>query len=263
MVLFLFLVAAYVGYGQEHRTHLKGSVNNLKNDVSNVLIINLNTKQSTITDSLGLFSIAAKLKDSIRITAVQYLRKDILITDSILKANIWEVNLVENIINLNEVTVSPYNLTGTIALDIDRLDIKPEVSAKSLGLPNADLIKMTQSERLFIEADRGNYFNFYVVALTINTHKIMNRLSGRTKSFEEMVERDEKMNLEKEIIAKFSKETMCNNFKISKANIDGFLTYCLSQEDFLSLAEVGNSVEVWEYLKAKSVAFKKTESIVE
>lgn len=251
---------------------LNGRVKNLENDISDVLIVNLNSKKSTITDSLGLFTIEVKLKDSIRISAIQYLAKEIIISDINVVEKTLEINLVENVINLNEVTITPYNLTGKIDFDIDRLGIKPAVSSSSLGLPNANVQKMAQSERLLLEADRGKYIMlatteeygevFKILAyagltVVINTHKIMNRASGRTKSLEEMVGRDKKTEIEKDIISKFSKKTISENFNIPEAQIDGFLTYCLSQADFLKLNQVSNSVEMWDYLKAKSIEYKE------
>ena len=245
-------------FSQKKTTTINGITKSAKNDVSNILIINLNSKESTITDSLGLFTIEVKLKDSLRFTAIQYQTKEIIITDSIFLKNSFVVNLVENVINLNEVTVTPYNLTGKIDLDINRLNIAPAVTSSKLNLPNADIEKMSQSERLLIEADRGKYVRYYGTAIVINTHKIMNKISGRTKSFEDMVSRDEKMKLEKEIIAKFSKKSISKSFDIPEINIDGFLTYCLLQEDFLELSK-RSTTEVWEYLKNKSVEFNETD----
>ncbi|WP_133672579.1 hypothetical protein [Maribacter caenipelagi] len=239
------------------------------------MIINLNTKNSTITDSFGLFSIEAKLKDSLRISAVQYLPKEILITENVLSAKLIVVDLIENIIDLKEVTVTPYNLTGDINLDIDRLALKKAVTSASLGLPNASLNKMTQSERLLLEADRGKYVSLqtmdeygrlneilsYVgLSVKVNTHKIMNKVSGRTKYLEEMVERDENMKLEKEIINKFSKRTIAESFDIPKSKVNGFLTYCLSQPDFNELSNAGSMDQIWAYLERNSVAFKELQS---
>ncbi len=263
LLLLFILLASHAVFCQENTKNINGRVKSLKNDVSNVLIINLNTKKSTITDSLGLFTIEAKLRDSIRFTAVQYLTKKIIITETIFNNKSITVNLSQNVINLNEVTVTPYNLTGKIDLDIERLGIEPVVTSSSLGLPNADVEVMTQSERLLIEADRGKYAYYYGLTIVINTHKIMNKVSGRTKSFEEMVARDENMAMEKEIIAKFSKKTMSENFDIPETDIDGFLTYCLSQKDFSELSNAGSTAEVWEYLKAKSIEFKETDFLKE
>ncbi|MDV7140163.1 hypothetical protein R3X28_14825 [Maribacter sp. TH_r10] len=256
--LLLIILTSISGMGQERPRILKGAVKSLRNDVSNLLIVNLNSKKSTITDTLGLFSIEVKLKDTLQVSAVQYQTKEFIITDTIINQNLVVINLSENVINLNEVTVTPYNLTGKIDLDIERLGLKPVVTSSSLGLPNANIEVMTQSERLLLEADRGKYVYYYGIALVINTHKIMNKLSGRTKSFEDMIARDENMELEKKIISKFSKKTLSESFDIPEANIDGFLTYCLIQEDFPSLSNK-STTEVWKYLKTKSMAFKEAD----
>lgn len=273
--LFTFLIPNS-NFGQE--IVIAGQVVTLNNEVANVLVVNLNSNKSSITDSLGLFSIEVKLKDSIRFTAVQYQTKTIIISDLILLKNSLVVNLIDNIINLNEVTVTPYNLTGKIELDIDRLSIKPVITSSSLRLPNADINKMTQSERLLIEADRGKYvrlatiedqgkllqvLGYATLSVVINTHKIMNKVYGRTNSLQDRVTRDKNMELEREIITKFSKKTISESFDIPEPNIDGLLTYCISQNDFSELEQAGNTVVIWEYLKARSIEFKKTELLEE
>ena len=274
LVVSLVLLKSFTGFSQEISRKINGEVKSPGNDVSNVLIINLNSKKSTITDSLGLFTIEAKLRDSIKLTAVQYLTKEIIITDTIFNKNSVAVILMENVIKLIEVTVMPYNLTGKIDIDIDRLGIEPVVTSSTLGLPNADIEVMTQSERLLLEADRGKYVRLATIEdrgklmealgylnpmIIINTHKIMNRVSGRTKSFEERVARDENIALEKEINTKFSKKIISENFDIPETSVDGFLTFCVSQTNFSKLTEAGNTMEIWEYLKAKSIEFKESD----
>lgn len=273
LVLLVIVLSSYAVFCQENNHQLHGKIKNVNNDVSNILIVNLNSKNSTITDSLGLFAIEVRVRDSLRFSAVQYLTKDIIVTDSILNEELIVIGLVENIIDLNEVTVTPYNLSGKIDLDIQGLGIKPAVTSSTLGLPNSDVVKMTQSERLLLEADRGKYvrlqttedygkviqiLGYATVSIIVNTHKIMNRVSGRTKSLEEMVARDESMALEKEITDKFSRESISESFKIPLQEIDGFLTFCLAQNDFSELLQAQNSVIIWEYLQVKSVEFKQT-----
>lgn len=271
----LLAISSFSGFGQEKATALEGRVRSLRNDVSNILIVNLNSKESTITDSLGQFTIEVRLKDTLQITAVQYVTSKITITDAIFAKNSVVITLLENVINLKEVTVTPYNLTGKIDLDIERLGLEPTVTSSSLGLPNADIEVMSQSERLLLEADRGKYvrlgtmddhgkliqiLGYATISVIINTHKIMNRVSGRTKSLEERVARDEQMTMEKEIITKFSKQTIAETFDIPLTHVDGFLTYCMSQTDFLAVAQQENSIKIWEYLKARSIEFKETNS---
>lgn len=262
LLLFIVLISSNA-YSQKNRTLLNGKIKSNKNDVSNILIVNLNSEKSTITDSLGLFTIEVKLRDSLRITAVQYLTKEIIITATILNEKILILDLVDNVISLEEVTVTPYNLTGKIDLDIERLGLKPVVTSSTLGLQNANIDPMTQSERLLLEADRGQYVYYYGIAAVINLHKVLNKVSGRTKSFEEMVERDENTKFEKEIISKFSKETISDGLDIPLKDIDGFLTYCLSQKDFSELSQSDNFEQIWEYLKGKSFEFKEPDYLKE
>jgi len=251
---------------------IQGSIKSLNGDISNVLIINLNSKESTITDSLGVFSIEAKLNDSIRFKSLQYQTKNIVITETIYLENSVEVKLVENVIKLDEVTVRPYNLSGKIEQDITRLGIEPAITSSSLGLPNAEIKVLSQSERLLLVADRGEYvrfmtieeklksqtpLGFLMIGTVINADKITNRLSGKTEVFENMVANDANLELEKELIAKFSKKTMSENLDIPEVNIDGFLTFCMSQKDFSEISETGNMLTIWEYLKRKSIEFKE------
>ncbi len=253
----LIALASFAGFSQEKATLLTGRVKSLNNDVSNILIVNLNSKKSTITNSIGNFTITVRSRDSILFTAVQYQTKKIVITDSILEQKTVLVNLAENPINLEEVVVTPYNLSGKLSLDLENLNLKPIVTSATLGLPNANLDVLTKNERLLFEADGGKYVYYYGIALVINLHKIMNKASGRTKSLQDLIVRDEKLEVEKEIIANFARKTMSEYFEIPETNIDGFLTYCISQQGFSELSQAGNTVEIWEYLKARSTEFKK------
>ncbi|MEO9512744.1 MAG: hypothetical protein ABJN84_10680 [Flavobacteriaceae bacterium] len=274
-----FLLALFFGFtscitfSQEKTQFINGKVTSLNNDVSNVLVINLDSKKTTITNSLGLFIIEAKLSDSIRFTAVQYLTKEIIITNTIFSQKFVSVNLVENVINLNEVIVMPYNLTGKIEQDIKRLYVEPVVTSSSLGLPNADVKVLTQSERLLFEANRGEFtkggirldtlfvFPIINVYMDINLHKTLNFISGRTKTLKDAVSREENTKMENKIVKMFSKTTMSEAFGISQNNIDSFLSFCLAQPDFLKMEEVENTIQIWEYLKSKSYEFKKTNKL--
>lgn len=161
-------------------------------------------------------------------------------------------------IGLEEVTVTPYNLSGHLSSDLHSLQLEPEFNGRTIGLPNADLEVMSQSERLLLEADRGKYVRYYGIALVINTHKILNRLSGRTKEFEEQLERENKLQLETKIVTIFSREILAEGLKLPFSEIDGFLSYCMVQDDFISLLNADND-EIWKYLENKRLDFRNNE----
>ncbi|PWL37681.1 hypothetical protein DKG77_15390 [Flagellimonas aquimarina] len=274
-ILILFFSVSHSGFGQEKIVNLTGKVQSLSNDVSDVLVINLTTKKTTITNNEGIFSLEVKLNDSIQFTAVQYLTKKIMVTNTILNTNMMLIHLVDNIVKLDEVTVMPYNLTGNVDLDMKRIEVKPITTASSLKLPNSNVPVMTHTERLLLEADRGKFvkggvqldtlFFFPIVGLyiDINVHKTLNYISGRTKTLKDMVSRDKNIKMENEIIQMFSKKNISEESGIPLEHIDGFLTFCLSQKDFAHVSNMANSFEVWEYLMNKSDEFKEANSFKE
>ncbi len=268
-ILILFLSVSSSAFGQKKTIQLKGKVQNLTNDVSDVLVVNLSTEESTITNTEGFFTLEAKAGDTIQFTAVQYITKKIIVNDATINQNMILINLVENIIKLKEVTVMPHSLTGNIAIDMERINVKPVVTSSSSKLPNSNLGVITHSERLLFEADRGKFVTgglrldtislFPIVGLymDINVHKTLNYISGRTKTLKNRVSLDKNIKMETEIVNMFPKTTISQEFGIPLKNIDGFLTFCLSQDDFSGLSDMGNTIEIWNYLKSKSQEFKK------
>ncbi len=259
LIFLVFIVTSVLpnfGYSQKNTIQLTGKVSNPYNEISDVLIVNLNSKESTITDSLGVFKIEVSLKDSIQFTAVQYQTKQIVITNHIIDEKFVIVNLIQKLVNLDEVTVTPYNLSGKLNIDIESLNIESNVNSSTLKLPNADLEKMTHSERLLFEADQGKYF-YLGFGFTINTHKLMNKLSGRTKSLEQIVSNQKDIDLEKEILSKFTKEAISDGFDIHPESVNAFLTFCIFQDDFSKLSQSTSNAEIWNYLKRKSNEFKE------
>lgn len=263
---------------QEYSTKIEGRIYSKDGDVASTHILNISLKRFTIADADGFFSIPVRVNDTLVFSAVQFKRKQLVINKENIRQRTLVVPLEDELTQLNEVVVTPHNLTGELDRDVKRIKIEPVVTSSTLGLPNAGIEVMTQSERLLIEADRGKYVRLATIedqgkliaalgyltpTIIINTHKIMNRASGRTKSFEEMVARDENIELEKEIITKFTKKTISEDFDIPETNIDGFLTYCMSQDDFSELSNAGNTMEIWEYLKARSIEFKNTDFLKE
>lgn len=261
-MLLCILPVSYKALSQENSRLINGRVISPKNDVSNVLIINLNSKKSAITDSLGLFTIEAQLRDLIRFTSVQYISKEIVITDSIFLKNFMDVHLEENVIPLNEVIVTPHSLTGNIAQDLRKITTKPSITAAYLRLPQADVKVKTKNERLLLEADRGKFAKMqgspFGVGVIFNIHKILNRISGKTKALKYRLVLDKNDKTRKQIVNLFSRKDLSEELGIPEIHIDNFLTFCLIQADF---PKTSNALQVWEYFKNKSIEYKKSNSI--
>ncbi len=68
-VLLLISVSAY----SQKEISLNGQVLNSENEISDILVINLNSSKTTITDYKGHFVIEVKLNDTIQLRAFQFI----------------------------------------------------------------------------------------------------------------------------------------------------------------------------------------------
>ena len=122
-----------------------------------VHIMNTSAGNATISDEEGEFSIDVTLGDTLLFSAVQYKRKSLVISASILESKIAFITLEEFVNELDEVVVRPYNLSGDLIRDMQQMKIDAVVTASTLGLPNAYVKPMMQSERLLREASLGPF----------------------------------------------------------------------------------------------------------
>ena len=196
------------------------------------------------------------LSDVIQFTAVHLQSKEIIISDYIFEQKYIIVELTENVIDLDEVTVTPYNLSGKLSSDLNSLNVERLFNSSDIRLPNADLKLLSQEERLLLEADRGKYIRYYGTSLVINTHKIVNRLSGRTKKLEDRLKREKDLGIENEIVSKFSKQTIAESLNLPSDQVDGFLTYCLFQDNFFKVSKM-DAEQICKNLESKSNSFRK------
>ncbi|NNE75444.1 MAG: hypothetical protein HKN31_00020, partial [Pricia sp.] len=171
-VLF-FLVTLSIQAQNYFSEKLQGRVYSKDGDVAATHVLNTTTRRATITDNTGFFAIPAKLNDTLVFSAVQYKRKEIVVTLSVLESKLLLIPLEEALTELDEVVVTPYNLSGNISTDLKSLVIEPVVTTSTLGLPNAYVMPITKAQRELHTATTGGGI--------VPLFPIINGISGRTK----------------------------------------------------------------------------------
>lgn len=227
---------------------LKGVIENV--DSEGIHILNTTANKGTITNENGVFFISVSVKDTITILSLRHHKKIIVINNENIKDKTLRLRLDEKIFELDEVSVTPYKLSGILKNDIRGLE--EAVTAKSLNLPNADVIPMTVNERRLLEADRGNFVSFIGGGISINLHKTLNRLSGRTEKLKLNVANDQANN-EIDNLINFLEDM---NFEISESEVFAFASYCEADENFQKLNNHGNQLELASFLIEKLKIFK-------
>ncbi|RTE52674.1 hypothetical protein EHW67_15470 [Arenibacter aquaticus] len=234
---------------------LEGKVYSIDGDVAATHVLNTTTKKAAITDLNGFFSIPVQLNDTLVISAVQYKRKEIVVTTAILESKFLSIPLEESNIALDEVVVTPYNLTGELDRDMKRLNIPAPVTATSLGLPNAHVKPLMQSERLLREASMGPFSVGMLTSVPFNP--LINAITGRTKMLKKRVARDIKYNKTQQLRTQFADSLFVLQLKIPYEKIDDFLYFCEVDSNFSNIVDSKDLFRIWDFIRQKSVVYRK------
>ncbi|SMG36712.1 CarboxypepD_reg-like domain-containing protein [Arenibacter troitsensis] len=259
LVFIIYSVFAQALMAQDFSKILEGKVYSDDGDVAATHVLNTTTKKAAITDINGFFSIAVSLGDTLVFSAVQYKRKEMVVNTSILESKFLSVPLEESNIALDEVIVMPYNLTGELGRDMNNMDVGTVISATSLGLPNAHVKPLMQSERLLREASMGPLSIGMLTSIPFNP--IINAISGRTKMLKKRVARDIKYNKSQQIRTQFADSLFVLQLKIPMEKIDDFLYFCEVDTNFNAVVDSQDLFAIWEFIKQKSVIYRKNNGL--
>jgi len=225
---------------------LEGRVYSDDGDVAATHVLNITTDRATITDNDGFFVIPARLNDTLVFSAVQYKRKEIVVTLSVLESKLLLIPLHEALTELDEVVVTPYNLSGDITRDLSNLNIEPVVTASTLGLPNAYVKPMSKAERELYAATANPIMSL---------DPLINTITGRKKLLKKRFERNKKYARTERVREFYTDSLYTTEFNIPKEKIDDFLYFCEIDQEFQSLVDTHDRLAIWEFMRKKSVVY--------
>ncbi len=268
-LFFTVMMCVCIVHGQRFSKKIEGRVYSKDADVAATHISNINANKGTIADAKGFFTITAKLNDTLMFSAVQYKRKLVVVTLEALQGDLLLVPLEPSLTQLDEVVVTPYNLSGDLNRDVAKIKIEPVVTSTTLGLPNAYVKVKTQNERKLFEADNGKFVSFgrysldslFEPVISINLHKILNRITGRTQKLKKYVAIDQEIALLKSIRNKFPDSVYVNDLKIPKETIHDFLNFCEADANFDEVLASDDVLKLWRFFLTKSVLYRKANNL--
>lgn len=232
---------------------LEGRVYSEDDDVAATHVLNTTTERATITNINGFFSISVKLNDTLVFSAIQYKRKKIVVTLSILESKLLLIPLEEALNELDEVVVMPYNLSGDVSKDLNRLDRRSIVTASTLGLPNAYVKPVTKAERELYTATSGGGI--------IPLFPIINGISGRTKMLKNRIKRIEKYARTERVRGFYVDSLYTTELKIPETKVDDFLYFCEVDAAFQTIVDTHDRLQIWEFLRKKSLVYREYNEI--
>ncbi|MBF6641774.1 hypothetical protein IVB69_09800 [Flavobacterium sp. J49] len=234
-----FILFPFLGFAQSEKL-LHGKVLSEGKSISNVDIVNTNSKKSSTTDSNGNFSILAKTGDELFIISKEYVDRKIVVTQEQLDQTKLLIYLEEKPIALEDVEILK---KSSLKIEVKQSDIDAIKLAKQ-----ANALKVQNVYDGTIE----NGIDFVRMAKGLrNLFKNKDR-EKREKSLPPIPFKDY-------LDLNFDTAFYTQKLKLKPEEIELFIAYCEVDSRAKSLAEQRDLLEMADFLFEKNEAFKKLE----
>ncbi|MBA4153857.1 carboxypeptidase-like regulatory domain-containing protein [Flavobacterium sp.] len=214
----------------------------------NVNIINLNSVRGTITDDKGVFEINVQVNDTLHISLIGFQSIRVRVTNDWIKTKTTQISLTEKAIALEEVVLTPYNLTGYLQVDAKLIPVKENYRYGISGLPYG------------YEAGEysPNAFNRVLGSIFNPTDMLYNFFGNKPKELRKLKEMNKDDTVRNLLASKFDRETIAIMLGVNKKDIAEILERCNYSEQFIKTANdlqvldaINDCYEEYKILKRK------------
>lgn len=257
VTLFLFLFSVAGVFAQERdRVSISGSVIMPEaEDPQGVTVFNINSKKGTVTNETGTFKIAVALNDSLSVSSLQFQAFIIVIDEGIINTRQINIRINEVVNLLPEVVVRPYDLTGNISVDINRLPVA--------NLP--DSLDAVNTQGMYFKSDAAPDLASPPenVAMAASQNRLINGLNF-VNLFKEFLITSKTQQIERpqsqiyaEVRELYDDEFFRANFDIKLEDIPEFIDFADRNGLKEEMLQEGNELDLIEFLLDQSKRFKK------
>tara|TARA_R110002072_G_scaffold176758_1_gene332631 strand:+ start:1177 stop:1938 length:762 start_codon:yes stop_codon:yes gene_type:complete len=246
-ITFLFFIITISSFSQKTKP-IYGTVVDSLGVVNDANIYNKNSKIGTNSTQKGDFKIYCKLGDTLVFSSVQHQTKEYIVNQGSFVSFNFKIYLALKTYELDEFELKKHNLSGVLALDVSQVkENENEISAVSLGLPNAGIPKLKPIDRKIYTASTSN--GMIPLDLILNT---LNGTIKRLKNQKKIIEDNEDV---AELYSEY-KFNLGADFKIAKEDEYRFLYYCRSDSSFIA-ERSKTKFEFINFLKLKAKEFNQ------
>ena len=231
-LFFIFLSATFLVSGQDNLFTGTLIHAGTKQVIVGANIVNLTSLDGTTSDQNGMFSMPAKINDSIIITFMGYKTVNLKITPEQLQKH-QTIYMLDAPVALDEVIVSSDQLTGSLPVDINLIpvqkpiDISPKIAAM-FGSPRPTALSRVND----------------VLKKILNpVDLIYNIIATRAKDLRRLKKIQEEDKVKQILANKFDREILSRLLKIDKKDVYLVLEMCDYPEKFIREA---NDLQILE-----------------
>lgn len=260
----LFVVVSPMLLAQDiDRVKVEGKIHVPKGeDAEGISVYNISAQKGTVTDAEGSFEIAVAENDRLQIFALQYKTFIVIMDKGVVENKKLNIFLNPGITQLDEVVIRPYDLSGNIRADIEKIPTYSighdwDLSYKSLEFGYGfTRDKYSSIEGNVAEEALGTSHLQYGLNFVSILGGVGNLLfpKGKLNSKEKKQENEVLSNNMQE---RFSREFIHDNFDIPRERAFDFLFYAQEEGLDQQMLKPENEMELMVFLKQKSKEYKK------
>jgi len=262
--LLLLLISLYTSAQTGERILISGTIEvPLGDDPQGINIFNFNSSRFAVTDSLGQFNIAVTFNDSLRVSTLQFQEFTVIVDQGIIITRTLNIFVSEEVNRLPEVVVTPYDLSGNIKVDLNRL--------KTAKLPKNLTTENVRNMDFDPEIDSDFQFPAYNTALAMSKTRLVNGLNfvnifkeclkcvNATKKKDVKNPYAKSVNPEiDDLIRKMYEDSFFReNLDIERAYISDFIFYANDNGLSEQMLTGGNELDLIDFLIEQSKKYKK------
>ena len=227
IVLLILCFAVASGWSQDV-TIIKGKVQNASNNgvLENVHVVNLNSVIGTLSNEEGEFAIKAAVNDTLYFSYLGFKSIRVRVTNDWLKFGEIKIKMTELSIALEEVVVSPVQLTGYLEVDAKLIPIYDDHRYRIAGIGSG--YEGGQSQPGAVTKVLNSIFN-----PADFLYNMFGKRPHQMKKLRKMKDDDEIRNL---LQSKYDRETLMAVLQLEKVDIDEILNNCSYSESFIKTA---------------------------
>jgi len=252
-----FLGSIFVTAQTIERVKVEGRIMANDNDVENVTVFNTSSNLGTITDSDGQFTISLAVNDVLEISALQFEKINVTITEETIASKKLTIFLVEHVNRLNEVLILPYGLSGNMNVDLESVKtFNPDLDAIYFGVNNIDAYEFPDDHlagvenQALLETHRLQYGVNFGAIFGMMTKEIF---KGNKKNDKGLYPNISETN--KTLLDTYSHAYISGTFNIPEDRVNEFIAYVENGDMDYSLFDPGNEIQLLEFLVGKSKEF--------
>ncbi len=231
-------------------------------DSEQISVYNTSSQKGTATNAEGKFSLEVAANDRVLITAIQFQSFTVVVDQGVVAKKMMRIYMNPAINQLDEVVVSPYDLSGNINVDVKRIQV--------FETPDYDLSYETLNYDYEFAPDRQSAIEGNVAAEALNSGGLQNGFNFisifgvlANAIFPKKNKKDSGSTLNEGRVLitalqqRFSPQYYTNTFGIPAEKVDAFIYFAEENAIQSYMLKPENEIELLEVLFEQSTLFKE------